>query len=144
MTFMPIAKYTLETPGITTEKLAKLEKRRKKWLEDYEVIKQEKKQAIISNFLALYPDWDTIKFRISERSRAVLEAYYGLGTKKLTMAEIGEELATRCGKPLTKQVVHLSLKKAHQELKNPPFDESGNRLTRKQLRQQAQQKSFND
>jgi DNA-directed RNA polymerase specialized sigma subunit len=73
-----------------------IERIRAQKMESYYRTQQRKKEKlekdIATEFLEKFPNWEQDKFRIPEKYRAVLEGYYALGTAKLSLQQIGEEL----------------------------------------------------
>lgn len=69
---------------------------RKQKLASYYRCQARKKSILMAElelqFLEDFPTWELDKFRIPEKYRVVLESYYGLGTAKLSLREIGVEL----------------------------------------------------
>jgi len=54
--------------------------------------KEEDEKTIAADFLQKFPQWEEDKFKIPEKHRAVLESYFALGTAKLSLRQIGDEL----------------------------------------------------
>ena len=106
-----VAKYTTNTPGITPEHLALLEKKRASWHKCHDSKKETKDLNVRTEFLAKYPNWYVLKEQIPEQWRAIVESYYGIDTQRLSTTEIGEEMPID-GKPRTRQAIHQLLKKA--------------------------------
>jgi DNA-directed RNA polymerase sigma subunit (sigma70/sigma32) len=110
--YMPIPIKTKEnSPGITDAHLAMLAKQREQWNRDYALVKSVREDTRVKKFYEKFPYWDKVKSQLPDRYRAVIEAYYGLGTTRLTTTQIGEEMPVN-GKPITRQAVHLILKQA--------------------------------
>ena len=108
---MPITKYTEETPGVTPEHLAYLERKRERWKRNYESFKKDEDQAKAEEFLAKYPEWESLKTKLPEQWREVIERYHGLGGRlRQTTTQIGEDMPIK-GKPRTRQAIHLILGK---------------------------------
>jgi hypothetical protein len=137
---MPIARYTLETPGVTPQKLEQLARKRESFKKNYAPIKAAKDEQLAQEFLAKYPDWDTLKYQMPEQWAAVIESFYGLGVERLTITEIGYEMPLD-GKPRTRQAISLIKRKAEKWLDNP---ELRDRINKNPLRnRQELEKAIN-
>jgi len=119
-----VAKYTENTPGVTPEHLALLERKRASWHKCYGPKKRAKDYLVRTEFLATYPNWYELRDDLPELWRVIVECYFGIDTERLNLSQIGNELPLEDNKtkPRSRQAIHQLLKKALERLEALELD----------------------
>jgi hypothetical protein len=76
----------------------------------YAPVKKENAKKRRENFLALYPDWELRKTRLSDEELFIVNSYYGLEGQKLFNREIAKKLG------ITTQWLYVRRKKIEAKL----------------------------